>query len=382
MWASAWPVLLFVIVITPVADLCADAGLFDVAAAGLARLARGSVPLLYALTCLLAIVTTTVLSLDTTVVLLTPVAIRLARRLGQPPLPYAMACIWLANGTSMLLPVSNLTNLMAAQHLEMAGQRAATRQLPGGSAGFAALTWPAQLTLMVTLVALLWVIFGRELRGRFTATARVRVTDRPLLVICAVTAIAIGPALVLGVPAWQVALAALLVLQLAFWARGRVEAHPRTLLQRLPLVMAAAVLALFAGFTAALGLLPVAARARIGGWYASADQPAELLLLAGVGVLAANLINNLPAWLTMQHWLLGAGGAGGVLAPVQWVVTLIAVNAGPLITPWGSLANLLWWRRCRVEGVEVSVGSFAAKGLLAVSVSVTAAVLVTGWALG
>lgn len=374
-WASAWPVLLFVLAITPVADLCADAGLFDVTAAGLSRLARRSVPLLFALTCLLAIVTTTVLSLDTTVVLLTPVAIRLARRLDQPPLPYAMACIWLANGASMLLPVSNLTNLMAAQHL-------GTAQHPASAAGFAALTWPAQLTLMLTLVALLWVLFARDLRGRFAAPVPVQVTDRPLLVIAAVTAVAIGPALVLGVPAWQVALAALVVLQLSFWLRGRIEAHPRTLLQRLPLVMVLAVLGLFAAFSVALDLLPWGARHQVAHWYAGADRPGGLLLLAGIGVLLANLVNNLPAWLSLQHWLVGGGTNGQTLPPAQWVVTLIAVNAGPLITPWASLANLLWWRRCNVEGVSITARSFAKKGLLAVSVSVTAAVLVTGWTLG
>ena len=32
---------------------------------------------------------------------------------------------------------------------------------------------------------------------------------------------------------------------------------------------------------------------------------------------------------------------------------LVGVNAGPLITPWASLATLLWLQRCRTAGIVV-----------------------------
>ena len=32
---------------------------------------------------------------------------------------------------------------------------------------------------------------------------------------------------------------------------------------------------------------------------------------------------------------------------------LVGVNAGPLVTPWASLATLLWLQRCRTAGVVV-----------------------------
>ena len=57
--------------------------------------------------------TTAVLSLDTTVVLLTPVVHETAARLRLRPKPYVYACTHLANSASLLLPVSNLTNLLA-----------------------------------------------------------------------------------------------------------------------------------------------------------------------------------------------------------------------------------------------------------------------------
>src|SRR3954447_12409294 len=56
---------------------------------------------------------TAVLSLDATVVLLTPVVLATAARMGVPVRPHAYAAGHLANSASLLLPVSNLTNLLA-----------------------------------------------------------------------------------------------------------------------------------------------------------------------------------------------------------------------------------------------------------------------------
>lgn len=56
---------------------------------------------------------TAVLSLDATVVLLTPVVLATAGRLRLPARPHVYACGHLANSSSTLLPVSNLTNLLA-----------------------------------------------------------------------------------------------------------------------------------------------------------------------------------------------------------------------------------------------------------------------------
>ena len=53
------------------------------------------------------------LSLDATVVLLTPVVFATAARLEARAKPHLYACTHLSNSGSLLLPVSNLTNLLA-----------------------------------------------------------------------------------------------------------------------------------------------------------------------------------------------------------------------------------------------------------------------------
>lgn len=49
-------------------------------------------------------------------------------------------------------------------------------------------------------------------------------------------------------------------------------------------------------------------------------------------------------------------------------VLLVGTNAGPLITPWASLATLLWWDRCRSAGVAVPARAFVLLGLAGVPV--------------
>jgi arsenical pump membrane protein len=38
---------------------------------------------------------------------------------------------------------------------------------------------------------------------------------------------------------------------------------------------------------------------------------------------------------------------------VQLLALLIGTNVGPVVTPWASLATLLWYERCRTHGVRI-----------------------------
>ena len=61
----------------------------------------------------LATVSTVFFSLDTTAIMLTPLAVQLASRFRLPQPAVALSVVWIANLASMPLPVSNLTNLLA-----------------------------------------------------------------------------------------------------------------------------------------------------------------------------------------------------------------------------------------------------------------------------
>ncbi len=115
------PLLLFLGTVIVLAELTAVAGVFDVLASRLAIAWRGGgAAALFLLCGGLATLTTLVLNLDTTAVLLTPVLLALARSLRVAAAPLAVTTVWLANTASLLLPVSNLTNLLAADRVGLA----------------------------------------------------------------------------------------------------------------------------------------------------------------------------------------------------------------------------------------------------------------------
>lgn len=99
------------------AELTAKAEVFDVVAVRLMRLAGGNYLALFGLCVVFASATTIFLNLDTTAVLLTPVMFAKA---DIPSIPPAMLTVWLTDTANLLLPVSNLTNLLAIEWVGLA----------------------------------------------------------------------------------------------------------------------------------------------------------------------------------------------------------------------------------------------------------------------
>jgi arsenical pump membrane protein len=91
-----------------------------------------------------------------------------------------------------------------------------------------------------------------------------------------------------------------------------------------------------------------------------------LLRMTGLAALGANGVDNLPSYLALEPTAAGS--------PLRLAALLVGVNAGPLLTPWASLATLLWAARCRSAGLTVSWGWFALRGLLLVPPLLVAAV--------
>jgi Na+/H+ antiporter NhaD/arsenite permease-like protein len=340
------PVLGFVVAITIVAAVAAEAGLFDRLASIAARRARGRGALLWVLVVVVAVASTVFLSLDTTAVLLTPVVVTLARRVGLSPIPFAMTTVWLANTGSLLLPVSNLTNLLAETD-------------PAFGTGYVARSWLPALVAVLVPVAILAVISRRALAHRYTAPAVEPIEDRVLFTVSAVVVALLVPALAIGdpvlhVPVWVPATIGALVLIVASAVR-----RPGFLSVRLlpiPLVLFVCGLFLAVSALGRLGLTEVLAAAA-----GTGSGPLDLLRLAGVGTVTANLADNLPAYLALEPV---AGNEHRLLT------LLVAVNAGPLITPWASLATLLWHGRLTAQDVHVSWWRFAALGLVAAPLTV------------
>jgi arsenical pump membrane protein len=331
------PVLVFLVAVTVLAELADDAEVFDVAAVRAARLARGRVWLLYGAVVALGTLTTIVLSLDTTAVLFTPVVLSLAARLELDPLPFAFAAVWLANTASLLLPVSNLTNLLAAGKLGLT---------PLEYAGRMAL--PSLAAVLVTC-AVLALRHRRSLSGSYLVPRVEAPGDRVLFVTAAAACVLLVPALLAGVPVAVASSVAAVAVAAVFGVRRRSTLRFGLLPWRLLLLVEGLFLVVSA---AGPHGLDTALRTAAG----SGDGALGALRMVATAAVGANLANNLPTYLALDR----------VVPPDRLLDVLLGVNLGPLVLPWGSLATLLWMERCRARGVRISLRAFAIGGLLVV----------------
>jgi Na+/H+ antiporter NhaD/arsenite permease-like protein len=351
------PLLLFLGSVIVLAELTADASVFDVIAVRVAGLARGNYPALFVLCVFFAAATTTVLNLDTTAVLLTPVMLALARKAGIAVIPLAMTTVWLANTASLLLPVSNLTNLLAANRVA----------LP--AAAFASRMWPVQLTSVVVTMVFLWVFFWRRsVRGvdRYDPPPPLQPADPVLFWVAALACLLFITVIVTtGIQLGYAAAMAAAAVVAVFAVRKRAALRPGLIPWRLLVFVVGLFLVVQ---TVSLHGLGTITQALIG----TGDGTLGAVRAAATGAGLSNAVNNLPAYV-----------AGEAVIPVsnheQLLALLIGTNVGPIITPWASLATLLWYERCRSYDAVVPLRTFMLTGaglaLCCLAATVTALLL-------
>jgi arsenical pump membrane protein len=346
------PLLVFLGTVIVLAELTAAAEVFDVIATRIAILARGGYPALFLLTLLLASATTAALNLDTTAVLLTPVMLTTARRAGVSGVPLAMTTVWLANTASLLLPVSNLTNLLAANRVALATPAFAQRML-----------LPELASVGVTACCL-WVFYwrrGRRDSDRYVPPAAHSPADGLLFGVAAAACVIFVAGVVAGVPLGLASFACAGVVVGAFACRARAKLHLRLIPWRL-LVL---VTGLFLVVQTVSGHgLDAVVRTVIG----DDGAPLGVLRAAGTGAAFSNLLNNLPTYVAGESVVLAGNHE-------QLLGLLIGTNVGPIVTPWASLATLLWYERCTAGGIRVSWARFMLTGAATALAALAAATL-------
>jgi len=315
-----------------------DDGLFAAAGARLAA-ATESGRLLFAGSVLLVGIVTATLNLDTSVAFLTPVLVHMARSRGEGEPAFLYGCLLLSNAGSLLLPGSNLTNLIVLGHLHLTGGQ------------FAARMWLPWLgALIVTAV----VVAAGERRSLRRMQGEPEPAPRPALglglaAIVAVTALVIVirssalPVFVIGVVA-----AGIRVL-----VAGRIE------LARAWQVLGVPVLVGLFGAAVALGTLgrswsgPTVLLSHLSGW-----------ATAAFAAVATVVVNNLPAASMLA-----------ARTPSHPLELLIGLNLGPNLCVTGSLAWVLWLRSARDAGAQPSLKRASVLGVIAVPLSITVALL-------
>jgi arsenical pump membrane protein len=321
---QAWPPFVLVIGLLLIGAVVHADGLFEAIGVRIGRIGGGPITLLIGLLTLEAIVVA-VLNLDTAAVFVTPILLHAARERGCDERPFLYGALFMANGASLLLPGSNLTNLIVLAHEPLTGADVAQAMV---------LPWIVVVVLTIGFVAIVF---------RPSDGYRSSETLPPLHI--GLGAAATGAATVLMLALHNPAPPVLAVGVIAIVLR---RVRPR---------LGGPVLAALFLFAVVLGTL---ARRWSG--------PAALLAHAGgirdavIGAVSSVLLNNLPAasLLSAQR-------------PPHPLPLLIGLNLGPNLVCTGSLSAYLWYHAARTAGARPSLRLSSLLGIVLVPLTIAGA---------
>jgi len=344
------PTLIFFCILLVLGHLAAADGVFDWAVTLLVRSPGRSPKTVFGRTFLLAAVTTAVLSANATVLLLAPLVVTTAIRISQSPRPHGYASAHMANSASLLMPVSNLTNLLAFT-----------------ATGLSFLHFTALMALPWLVAVLVeYVLLRRILAGGLTERQTEPAPEpapipRMALVVLALTVVGFAVSSVIGVaPVWAAAAGALVLAVRGLIARTSTVAS----------IMDAANVS-FALFVLGLAVLVRGIRQNGVDDLVSSILPdnaslAALFVVVAIAALTASLVSNVTATLILVPVAAATLGAPAVLA------VLIGANVGANLNYLGSPANQMWRRVLVSYDAAPSPWRFTAVGFRTVPVTLLA----------
>jgi len=354
--------LLFLLGLLVLSDLMRASGFFEWAAIHAARSSRGRGSILYRNIFILGFLVTALLSLDTTAVMLTPVVLALVGRLKLTARPFLFVCAFVANTGSLLLPVSNLTNLLFVSAFRWS---------------FGAFTAWMVLPQLFSLVANYW-LFRRLFASSLPSTFDVEGLPLPMAPevvpdvrffrasVCVFALVVfgyfIGPAV--RVPPYTFAMAGAFALYLWGLRLGRVSLG---LLREVSWPVFPFVIGLFVVVRAMenLGLAALVSQSLARG----AQSPLLTVVIGVFGAgLGSNVVNNIP----MALLSISSLHAGNDLSRFA---ALVGCNLGPNLTVAGSLATMLVIASARRQGEDVGAKDFFRVGLVATPLLLSAGCL-------
>lgn len=360
-------VYMFLVGMMLLSELARQHGFFGWLAALATVGAKGSATRLFALTYAVGILVTIFLSNDATAIVLTPAVYASARAAKvSDPLPYLMACAFIANAASFVLPISNPANLVVF----------------GGGHLPALLDWlsrfglPSVLAIASTFLAQRFVQRHALRDENLSAAAPMpplslggRIAGAGIIASAIVLVAASTAGANLGLATLAVGGGCTLLVQ-ALSRKAPLSIVRHVSWDVIVLVAALFVLVEALDHTGLTGNLATVLQEAI----IRTPRLAAFASAAGVALLD-NTANNLPVGLVagsiVHHAALSRATAGALL---------IGVDLGPNLSVTGSLATILWLAALRREGLYVTAWTFLKLGAIvmppALIVSVGALILV------
>ena len=357
-------VYLFLFGMMLLAEVAREERLFDWLAAKAVVLARGSAKRLFALTYLVGIAVTGLLSNDATAVVLTP-AVAAAMRAAKvaKPLPYLLICAFIANAASFLLPISNPANLVIY-----------------GTSIPSLLHWiPRYLGSSVLSIGVTYLLLYRTQRRDLQEPLEMAI-DLPGLSSTGRSAawgIGVTAVVLLASSAWNIPLGlptAITGFLTSAFVLVRAKKTPVQIIKGISWLVLPLVAGLFVIVEALnkTGLIRVLSQLLR---HAATRDVVGATWGSGIGIaLISNGMNNLPSGLIAAD----AVQAAHVPEMVRSAV-LIGVDLGPNLSVTGSLATILWLTALRREGQSVSGWTFLKLGSIVMLPALVAAIAALWW---
>ena len=339
-------VLLFLFGMMIVTGVVEAAGVFDTLAHIMAQRFGTSGRGLLIGVFLLGALVTAFLSLDVTIIVLTPIVFVATQRLRVDPVPHLFAVAFVANTASLFLPISNLTNILMYDLLH----------LP--FAHFAAVMFLPNLAALAVNIAVFLVIFRHRLPRTIDLSTLTAPERPPLFTIAAV---GLGTVLIallgFGLKGWPLAIPACIgAVVLAVIALIQRAMAPRKIVASVTFSVFPFIVAMF---TVIRGIehawLPL-----LQGIPTAQSLPNLLAIALGTTV-GANLVNNVPMVAAAISVLRATATP---VPPALAYAVLVGTNIGPSILPVGSLATLLWLALVARRDVPITGRDYLRVGLL------------------
>lgn len=367
-WAIVWNATFTFVALIVISLLLDEAGFFKWAALHVARWGRGRGARLFVLVILLDVVVAALFANDGAALILTPVIMAMLQAVELPAaavFAFAFATGFVADAASLPLVTSNLTNIITADYFGIPYDRYASVMLPVDAIAAAA------------SLGAMWFYFRRVVPARYRMAALAEpasaIRDR-LVFRWSFPVLAALLAAYFITARWQVPIAALtgaaaLVL-LALAGRWHRAGRGRTIpiarvLREAPWHIVVFSLGMY---IVVYGLKNAGLIDYLGAAYAWLARQGAVTASIGTGVVSGVLsavANNLPAVLIGAVALNPIHPADPAVRQTMIYAHLIGCNLGPKLTPFGSLATLLWLHILARKGLAIGWGRYMRIGLIA-----------------
>ena len=344
-------------------------GFFEWASTYVARWSKGNVRYLFIGVMLLGCCISTILSNDATALILTPIVLKLIKRLGIDPLPFMFGCVFIADTASFILPVSNPINIiiLTSVHLSLFDF-------------LKLLLLPSLVVIALNISIFLW-LFRTSLAGTFTTSA---LTDpyafvpnrqyfRWILIVLGGVAIAYIICSAAQIPLAFVAMTGAILLLVGALVQGTVTLPQLSSGISWPIFGFIVGMAIVVQGVERTGLIQSVGDILL--QHVSSTSPSYPIIGATVfgTAVGSNISNNIPMAVVMTSLFHQLGSSSHALRQSLIGATILGCDLGANLTTIGSLAKVFWLLLLRREGIHVSSLDYAKIGIL-----VTPILLVAG----